>query len=190
MVLVVNGRVGFVDEGNTFGRPQTWPKSAEACNVFDGHRIVGLLAFCALPAMKYIIIMIILCTLYHAAPLDREALQNSPRWITKQSGQQLLTCVTSTEEMLKDYLQWTEWNDAFRTRDGWVRSKTKALMMSGAWPPPAPSVWYVWIVRPQPKASSGPNSLFGGILWRIQSQIILWKLLKEEQSILLLLDNA
>ena len=22
------------------------------------------------------------------------------------------------------------------------------LMMSGAWPPPAPSVWYVWIVRP------------------------------------------
>ena len=21
-------------------------------------------------------------------------------------------------------------------------------MMSGAWPPPAPSVWYVWIVRP------------------------------------------
>ena len=21
-------------------------------------------------------------------------------------------------------------------------------MMSGAWPPPAPSVWYAWIVRP------------------------------------------
>jgi hypothetical protein len=23
-----------------------------------------------------------------------------------------------------------------------------ALMMSGAWPPPAPSVWKVWMVRP------------------------------------------
>ena len=27
---------------------------------------------------------------------------------------------------------------------GWLTT----VMMSGAWPPPAPSVWYVWIVRP------------------------------------------
>ncbi len=27
------------------------------------------------------------------------------------------------------------------------------LMMSGAWPPPAPSVWYVWIGRPPMAAS-------------------------------------
>ncbi len=26
--------------------------------------------------------------------------------------------------------------------------KLAARMMSGAWPPPAPSVWYVWMVRP------------------------------------------
>ncbi len=35
-------------------------------------------------------------------------------------------------------------------------------MMSGAWPPPAPSVWYVWMVRPLNAAmvaSTKPDSL-------------------------------
>ncbi len=35
-------------------------------------------------------------------------------------------------------------------------------MMSGAWPPPAPSVWYVWMVRPLKAASvssTNPDSL-------------------------------
>ena len=38
----------------------------------------------------------------------------------------------------------------------------QTLMMSGAWPPPAPSLWYVWIVRPlmAPRLSSTkPDSL-------------------------------
>ena len=41
------------------------------------------------------------------------------------------------------------------------------LMMSGAWPPPAPSVWYVWIVRPlnaATLASTKPDS-FSVSVW-------------------------
>ena len=34
-----------------------------------------------------------------------------------------------------------------RGRDD-VRQAARRLMMSGAWPPPAPSVWKAWIVRP------------------------------------------
>src|SRR6202041_2405154 len=37
--------------------------------------------------------------------------------------------------------------------DGSTLGGAAPLMMSGAWPPPAPSVWYVWIGRP-PMASS------------------------------------
>ena len=36
------------------------------------------------------------------------------------------------------------------------------LMMSGAWPPPAPSVWYVWMTRPSMAlivSSTNPASL-------------------------------
>ena len=32
--------------------------------------------------------------------------------------------------------------------DGSTFGCEATLMMSGAWPPPAPSVWYVWIERP------------------------------------------
>ncbi|MCY1369236.1 hypothetical protein D9M68_703200 [compost metagenome] len=32
--------------------------------------------------------------------------------------------------------------------DGSTLASPQTLMMSGAWPPPAPSVWYVWMVRP------------------------------------------
>lgn len=38
----------------------------------------------------------------------------------------------------------------------------RALMMSGACPPPAPSEWYVWMVRPRIAAresSTNPDSL-------------------------------
>ena len=37
--------------------------------------------------------------------------------------------------------------------DGSTFGSPHARMMSGAWPPPAPSVWYVWIVRPPIAAS-------------------------------------
>ena len=32
--------------------------------------------------------------------------------------------------------------------DGSTFGCAATSMMSGAWPPPAPSVWYAWIVRP------------------------------------------
>ena len=32
--------------------------------------------------------------------------------------------------------------------DGSTLGCDAIVMMSGAWPPPAPSVWYAWIVRP------------------------------------------
>jgi len=37
--------------------------------------------------------------------------------------------------------------------DGRTFGSPHALMMSGACPPPAPSVWYVWIVLPLKAAS-------------------------------------
>ena len=46
--------------------------------------------------------------------------------------------------------------------EGSTFGKPATLMMSGAWPPPAPSVWKVWIVRPLKAAmvsSTKPDSL-------------------------------
>ena len=46
--------------------------------------------------------------------------------------------------------------------DGSTLSSAAILMMSGAWPPPAPSVWNVWMVRPAIAAmvsSTKPASL-------------------------------
>jgi hypothetical protein len=37
--------------------------------------------------------------------------------------------------------------------DGMTCGNDATVMMSGAWPPPAPSVWYVWIDRPAIAAS-------------------------------------
>ncbi|MDQ1425084.1 MAG: urease subunit alpha [Acidimicrobiaceae bacterium] len=37
--------------------------------------------------------------------------------------------------------------------DGRTCGCPATVMMSGAWPPPAPSVWYAWIVRPAMAAS-------------------------------------
>jgi len=37
--------------------------------------------------------------------------------------------------------------------DGSTLASLQTVMMSGACPPPAPSVWYVWIVRPAIAAS-------------------------------------
>ncbi len=37
--------------------------------------------------------------------------------------------------------------------DGSTLGCAATVMMSGAWPPPAPSVWYVWIDRPAIAAS-------------------------------------
>lgn len=45
---------------------------------------------------------------------------------------------------------------------GRTLGSSQTLMMSGACPPPAPSVWYVWIVRPSMAAmvdSTKPDSL-------------------------------
>jgi|GEM_PF-6888855 len=46
--------------------------------------------------------------------------------------------------------------------DGRTFRSPASRMMSGAWPPPAPSVWNVWIVRPAMAAivsSTNPPSL-------------------------------
>ena len=37
--------------------------------------------------------------------------------------------------------------------DGSTLAYHATVMMSGAWPPPRPSVWYVWIGRPPIAAS-------------------------------------
>ena len=46
--------------------------------------------------------------------------------------------------------------------EGSTFGKPATLMMSGAWPPPAPSVWKAWMVRPLKAAmvsSTKPDSL-------------------------------
>ncbi len=55
--------------------------------------------------------------------------------------------------------------------DGSTLSKPATLMMSGAWPPPAPSVWKAWMVRPLNAlmvSSTKPDSL------RVSVWIITW----------------
>ena len=62
--------------------------------------------------------------------------------------------------------------DRVRAASGWSTTAARsarrsALMMSGAWPPPAPSVWKVWIVRPLNAAivsSTKPDS-FSVSVW-------------------------
>mmetsp|Transcript_30285 Transcript_30285/g.68413 ORF Transcript_30285/g.68413 Transcript_30285/m.68413 type:complete len:323 (-) Transcript_30285:429-1397(-) len=51
--------------------------------------------------------------------------------------------------------------------DGNTFGSEQILMMSGAWPPPAPSEWYVWIVRPliaEMESSTYPDS-FNVSVW-------------------------
>ncbi len=53
--------------------------------------------------------------------------------------------------------------------DGSTLGRPATLMMSGAWPPPAPSVWKAWIVRPLKAAtvsSTKPDS-FSVSVWII-----------------------
>ena len=52
---------------------------------------------------------------------------------------------------------------------GSTLGRPATLMMSGAWPPPAPSVWNVWMVRPLKAAilsSTKPDS-FSVSVWII-----------------------
>ncbi len=51
--------------------------------------------------------------------------------------------------------------------DGSTCGTPQTLMMSGAWPPPAPSVWKLWIARPLKAArvsSTKPDS-FSVSVW-------------------------
>jgi hypothetical protein len=53
--------------------------------------------------------------------------------------------------------------------DGMTLGRPQTLMMSGAWPPPAPSVWKAWMVRPLIAAtvfSTKPDS-FSVSVWII-----------------------
>ena len=51
--------------------------------------------------------------------------------------------------------------------EGRTFGSTHKRMMSGAWPPPAPSVWYVWMVRPRNAAmvSSTKPASFSVSVW-------------------------
>ena len=53
--------------------------------------------------------------------------------------------------------------------EGMTFGRPQTFMMSGAWPPPAPSVWKAWIVRPLKAAtvsSTKPDS-FSVSVWII-----------------------
>mmetsp|Transcript_16012 Transcript_16012/g.48116 ORF Transcript_16012/g.48116 Transcript_16012/m.48116 type:complete len:333 (-) Transcript_16012:528-1526(-) len=55
--------------------------------------------------------------------------------------------------------------------DGSTLGSPQTLMMSGAWPPPAPSEWYVWIVRPliaASESSTKPDS-FSVSVWIVMA---------------------
>jgi hypothetical protein len=60
-----------------------------------------------------------------------------------------------------------------------------ALMMSGAWPPPAPSVWKVWMVRPlkaaavvstKPASSVGVDSV--RVPYPVEQKLTKWERVK------------
>ena len=57
--------------------------------------------------------------------------------------------------------------------DGSTFFSLQTLMMSGAWPPPAPSEWYVWIVRPanDSMVSSTHADSFSVSVWMVTCKI-------------------
>mmetsp|Transcript_90292 Transcript_90292/g.264131 ORF Transcript_90292/g.264131 Transcript_90292/m.264131 type:complete len:326 (-) Transcript_90292:949-1926(-) len=55
--------------------------------------------------------------------------------------------------------------------EGSTFGRPQTLMMSGAWPPPAPSEWYVWMVRPfiaPMESSTKPDSLMVSV-WMVMA---------------------